>query len=150
MKNKRHEAILEIIRTKDITTQEELQGELRNRGFEVTQATVSRDIRRLQLVKRQLAGGKSAYSVAESNKNQETERLMRVLQDSVLNVDSAQNILVIKTQSGMAMAAAAAIDNISYANIMGCIAGDDTIIAVFKTSEDALNSCMNLRHDLRL
>ena len=133
MKNKRHEAILEIIRTKDITTQEELQGELRNRGFEVTQATVSRE-----------------YSVAESNKNQETERLMRVLQDSILNVDSAQNILVIKTQSGMAMAAAAAIDNISYANIMGCIAGDDTIIAVFKTSEDALNSCMNLRHDLRL
>ena len=113
MKNKRHEAILEIIRTKDITTQEELQGELRNRGFEVTQATVSRDIRRLQLVKRQLAGGKSVYSVAESNKNQETERLMRVLQDSILNVDSAQNILVIKTQSGMAMAAAAAIDNIS-------------------------------------
>ena len=109
MKTERLDAILDIIREKDIATQEELQAALRDRGFEVTQATVSRDIRYLQLVKRQSGTGKSVYAVHESRGHQEQGRLLRVLQDAVRSVDTAQNILVIKTEAGMAMAAAAAI-----------------------------------------
>lgn len=153
MKNKRHDAILEIIREKDITTQEELQRELSKKGIEVTQATVSRDIRRLHLVKRQIPDGKSIYVLPSGNSSgpaKENERFLRVLIDSVRSVDSAQNIMVIKTESGMAMAAAAAIDSLPDTRIMGCIAGDDTIIVVLKTTEDALDVCMKLRHDLRL
>lgn len=153
MKNKRHDAILEIIREKDITTQEELQRELSKKGIEVTQATVSRDIRRLHLVKRQIPDGKSIYVLPSGNSSgaaKENERFLRVLIDSVRSVESAQNIMVIKTESGMAMAAAAAIDSLPDTRIMGCIAGDDTIIVVLKTTEDALDVCMKLRHDLRL
>lgn len=153
MKNKRHDAILEIIRKKDITTQEELQRELREKGIEVTQATVSRDIRRLHLVKRQIPDGKSIYAMpsgSAAGAAKENERFVRVLQDSIRSVESAQNIMVIRTESGMAMAAAAAIDSLPDTRIIGCIAGDDTIIAVLKTTEDALNVCLKLRHDLHL
>ena len=153
MKNKRHDAILEIIRQKDITTQEELQRELREKGIEVTQATVSRDIRRLHLVKRQIPDGKSIYVLpagSGSVSEKENERFLRVLQDSITSVESAQNIMVIKTESGMAMACAAAIDSLPDSRIMGCIAGDDTIFAVLKTTEDAMNVCRELRHDLHL
>ena len=150
MKNKRHDLILEIIREKDISTQEELQRELRNRGVEVTQATVSRDIRRLRLMKKQIPSGRSVYAVSASSRSQERERLLRVLRDSVMSVDSAQNIMVIKTESGMAMAAAAAIDSLAIAGIVGCIAGDDTIIAVLRTAEDAMQAARKLDHDLRL
>jgi len=150
MKNKRHDAILEIISENDITTQEELQRELRERGIEVTQATVSRDIRRLHLIKRQIPGGKSIYAVSSGGTKQGKEWLVRVLQDSVKDVDFAQNIMVIKTEAGMAMAAAASIDSIPDTGILGCIAGDDTIIAVLKTTEDAQTACIRLRHDLRL
>lgn len=153
MKNKRHDAILEIIREKDITTQEELQKELSERGIEVTQATVSRDIRRLHLAKRQIPGGKSIYVIPAGTGTgtaQDNQRFLRVLQDSIRDVDFAQNIMVIKTESGMAMAAAAAIDSIPNTGIMGCIAGDDTIIAVLKTTEDAMNASLKLKHDLHL
>ena len=109
MKNKRREAIIEIVQNNEIFTQEELQGELRKRGFEVTQATVSRDIRKLRLLKRQTSDGKNIYAVPMPQGNLEQNRLLRVLRDSVRSIDSAQNILVIKTEAGMAMAAAAAI-----------------------------------------
>ncbi|MBE6007256.1 MAG: arginine repressor [Lachnospiraceae bacterium] len=148
MKNKRHEIIIEIIQKKDIFTQEELQKELRERGFDVTQATVSRDIRRLRLTKRQTAGGRSSYAVPMVQGNQEHDRLLRVLRDSVRGIDSARNILVIKTEAGMAMAAAAAIDSLSIIGIVGCIAGDDTIMAVFKTDEAAGEACERLKLDL--
>ena len=150
MKNKRHDAILEIISENDITTQEELQRELRERGIEVTQATVSRDIRRLHLIKRQIPGGKSIYAVSTGGTKQGKEWLVRVLQDSVKDVDFAQNIMVIKTESGMAMAAAAVIDSAPDKRVLGCIAGDDTIIVVLENSGDAIDVCMKLRHDLRL
>ena len=150
MKTKRLDAILDIIREKDIATQEELQAALRDRGFEVTQATVSRDIRYLQLVKRQSGTGKSVYAVHESRGHQEQGRLLRVLQDAVRSVDTAQNILVIKTEAGMAMAAAAAIDSLSIAGIVGCIAGDDTIMAALRTTEAAEEACSRLLRDLQL
>lgn len=149
MKNKRHEAILEIIQQKNIATQEELQKELCARGFAVTQATVSRDIRRLRLMKQQVSGGRNIYVLPPGKGDQENSRLIRVLKDSVRGVDSAQNILVIRTDAGMAMAAAAAIDNLTIAGILGCIAGDDTIMAVLQSPEAAEQACEKLRQDLQ-
>ena len=149
MKNKRHEAILEIIQQKSIATQEELQKELCARGFAVTQATVSRDIRRLRLMKQQVSGGRNIYVLPSGKGDQENSRLIRVLKDSIRGVDSAQNILVIRTDAGMAMAAAAAIDSLTISGILGCIAGDDTIMAVLRTTEAAEQACEKLRQDLQ-
>ena len=148
MKNKRHDAIIDIVQNNEIFTQEELQSELRKRGFEITQATVSRDIRKLRLMKRQTADGKNIYAVPTPQGNLEQDRLLRVLRDSVRSLDNAQNILVIKTDAGMAMAAAAAIDSLSVAGIVGCIAGDDTIMAVLKTNEAAEEAMKRLHTDL--
>lgn len=150
MKNKRHDCILEIIQEKAISTQEELQKELRKRGYEVTQATVSRDIRRLRLVKQQTEDGRNVYAVSTVREDRERDRLLRVLRDSVRSVESAQNILVIKTEAGMAMGSAAAIDGLSISGIIGCIAGDDTIMAVLKTTVAAEEACWKLVQDLQL
>ena len=145
MKNKRREAIIEIVQNNEIFTQEELQGELRKRGFEVTQATVSRDIRKLRLLKRQTADGKNIYAVSMPQGNLEQNRLLRVLRDSVRSIDSAQNILVIKTVSGMAMAVAAALDSLRLEGVVGSIAGDDTIMCAVKTVEDTEHVIARLR-----
>jgi len=150
MKNKRHDCILEIIQEMSISTQEELQKELRKRGYEVTQATVSRDIRRLRLVKQQTVDGRNVYAVSTVREDRERDRLLRVLRDSVRSVESAQNILVIKTEAGMAMGSAAAIDGLSISGIIGCIAGDDTIMAVLKTTVAAEEACWKLVQDLQL
>lgn len=150
MKNKRHDCILEIIQEKAISTQEELQKELRKSGYEVTQATVSRDIRRLRLVKQQTEDGRNVYAVSTVREDRERDRLLRVLRDSVRSVESAQNILVIKTEAGMAMGSAAAIDGLSISGIIGCIAGDDTIMAVLKTTVAAEEACWKLVQDLQL
>ena len=150
MKNKRHDCILEIIQEMAISTQEELQKELRKRGYEVTQATVSRDIRRLRLVKQQTEDGRNVYAVSTVREDRERDRLLRVLRDSVRSVESAQNILVIKTEAGMAMGSAAAIDGLSISGIIGCIAGDDTIMAVLKTTVAAEEACWKLVQDLPL
>ncbi len=149
MNNKRHETILEIIRAREISTQEELQAALKERGFDVTQATVSRDIRRLRLVKRLTSGGKNVYALPQPGGGIEQQRLVRMLRDSVRTVETAQNILVIKTDAGMAMGAAAAIDGLSIIGIVGCIAGDDTIFAVLKTNEAAEEAREKLLRDLQ-
>lgn len=148
MKNKRHETILEIIRHKEISTQEELLIQLREQGVEVTQATVSRDIRKLRLQKHQTPSGKNIYVIPAQKEAGEQEKLIRLLRNCVRSVESAQNILVIKTDAGMAMAAAAAIDGLSFYGIIGCIAGDDTIMAVLKTTEAADEACGKLQEDL--
>ena len=150
MKNKRHDCILEIIQEMAISTQEELQKELRKRGYEVTQATVSRDIRRLRLVKQQTEDGRNVYAVSTVREDRKRDRLLRVLRDSVRSVESAQNILVIKTEAGMAMGSAAAIDGLSISGIIGCIAGDDTVMAVLKTTVAAEEACWKLVQDLQL
>lgn len=141
---------MEIIQEKAISTQEELQKELRKRGYEVTQATVSRDIRRLRLVKQQTEDGRNVYAVSTVREDRERDRLLRVLRDSVRSVESAQNILVIKTEAGMAMGSAAAIDGLSISGIIGCIAGDDTVMAVLKTTVAAEEACWKLVQDLQL
>ena len=136
MKKKRHDKILEIINNHEIDTQGELAQLLRGSGFNVTQATVSRDIRELGLVKVTASGGKQKYQAAKPV-NEQKNRLIRVLKDSVQSVDQAQNILVIKTGSGMAMAAAAALDHLEFPEVVGSIAGDDTIFILVRTESDA-------------
>lgn len=135
MKKKRHEAILEIIREQDIETQTALAQALRSRGYKVTQATVSRDIKEMGLVKAPGGSGRQRYVMTDPV-GEEQNRYLRVLRDSCQSVDQAQNILVIHTGSGMAMAAAAALDQLEIPGIMGSIAGDDTIMAAVRTVEE--------------
>ena len=137
MKKKRLDKILEIIRNNEIETQAELAERLRNSGYNVTQATVSRDIKELGLTKTPASKGGQKYE-AGSPVNEEQRRYIRVLRDSVQSVDTAQNILVIKTGSGMAMAAAAALDNLKLPEVVGSIAGDDTIMAAVRTADETV------------
>ncbi len=138
MKIARHSKIIELIHRYDIETQEELAEKLNEEGFEVTQATVSRDIRELKLTKLALDNGKQKYIILQNQDVQMNDKYLRVLKEGYLSVDRAENILVIKTVSGMAMAVAAALDAMNWSEIVGCIAGDDTIMAAIRTKEDAL------------
>lgn len=138
MKVKRHSKIKELISGRDVETQEELADLLNAEGFRVTQATVSRDIRELKLTKIVGTDGKQKYAVLESDQSNLTEKYNRVLRDGLLSMDMAQNILVIKTVSGMAMAVAAALDSLKWDEIVGCIAGDDTIMCAIRTTDDTI------------
>lgn len=135
MKVNRHAKIVEIIMTHDIETQEELADYLNEAGFPTTQATVSRDIRDLKLTKVPTGNGKQKYIVLRTPDEDLTEKYRRVLKDGYISMDMAQNILVIKTISGMAMAVAAAIDAMEWSEVVGCIAGDDTIMCAIRTVE---------------
>ena len=137
MKKQRQETILEIIRSEDVDTQEELAERLRQRGYRVTQATVSRDIRELKLSKVSAGGGRQKYAVM-SQKNQKAEdRYIRALRDGFVSMEPAQNLLVVRTASGMAMAVAAALDSLNLPEVVGCIAGDDTVFAAARSKEEA-------------
>ncbi|MGN1314771.1 MAG: arginine repressor [Lachnospiraceae bacterium] len=136
MKGNRHQKIIELVENHDIETQEELADRLREAGFQVTQATVSRDIRQLKLSKISRQDGGQKYVVLKQEDSQLSEKYIRVLKDGFVFMDKAQNILVIKTVSGMAMAVAAAIDAMKMEEVVGSIAGDDTIMAAVRTSED--------------
>lgn len=136
MKLKRHEKIIELIERYDIETQDELADRLREAGFQVTQATVSRDIRELKLSKVPGRGGRQKYALLNREEHQMAERYVGILREAFVSMDHAQNILVIKTVSGMAMAVAAALDNINWKEIVGCIAGDDTVMCAIRTLED--------------
>ena len=118
-------------------TQEELAEYLNRAGYQVTQATVSRDIRELKLSKIQSENGKQRYVVLQGRENF-SDKYIRVLKDGYLSMDMAQNILVIKTVSGMAMAVAAALDALHFQEIVGCIAGDDTIMCAVRSVDDTI------------
>ncbi len=137
MKKNRHEKIIEIIGQREIETQEELARALREAGYEVTQATVSRDIRELKLTKMQIGNGRQKYVIMRGHDAQLSDKYIRVLRDAFVSMDQAQNIIVMKTFSGMAMAVAAALDALHIPQVVGCIAGDDTIMMAIRTSEDA-------------
>ena len=137
MKVNRHAKIIELINKYHIETQEELAEYLNREGFKVTQATVSRDIRDLKLTKIPSENGKQRYALHQHHESAMSEKYIRVLKEGYLSMDMAQNILVIKTVSGMAMAVATALDNIGWKEIVGCIAGDDTIMCAIRTMEDA-------------
>lgn len=136
MKRKRHEKIIELIERYDIETQEELADRLNEAGFRTTQATVSRDIRELKLSKVPGAAGHQRYARLTGQEHQMSEKYVGILKEAFVSMDQAQNILVIKTVSGMAMAVGAALDNIGWKEIVGCIAGDDTIMCVIRSTED--------------
>ncbi len=138
MKVSRHAKIVELISQYDVETQEELAELLKKEGFKVTQATVSRDIRDLKLTKVQTESGKQKYVVLMPEGNAINEKYTRVLQEGFTSMDMAQNILVIKTVSGMAMAVAAAVDNMKWPEVVGCIAGDDTIMCAIRTVDDTI------------
>ena len=136
MKRERHEVVVDLINKYDIETQEELAAYLRQEGFDVTQATVSRDIRELKLSKISAGGGRQKYIILSGDDTDLGDKYIRVLRDGFVSMNMAQNILVIKTVQGMAMAVAAAVDAMKLPEIVGCIAGDDTIMAAMKTVED--------------
>ena len=136
MKVNRHAKIVELVSKFDIETQEELADRLRAEGFQITQATISRDIRDLKLTKVQTDTGRQKYVVMKATENVLRDKYIRILKDCFISMDMAMNILVIKTVSGMAMAVGAAIDEMHWNEIVGCIAGDDTVMCAIRTVED--------------
>ncbi len=138
MKRQRHEVVVDLINKYDIETQEELAAYLREEGFDVTQATVSRDIRELKLSKIATGNGKQKYIILKNDDSYLGDKFIRVLRDGFVSMNMAQNILVIKTVQGMAMAVAAALDAMKFPEIVGCIAGDDTIMAAVKSVDDTM------------
>ncbi|MBQ2390629.1 MAG: arginine repressor [Clostridia bacterium] len=146
MKKQRHEAILKIINEKTVATQEELQNELRKAGFDTTQATVSRDIRELRLVKAADRTGKHRYSIS-AHSEKTSPKYEDIFASSVLSVTAAMNDIVIKCYAGMANAACAALDSMNFESIVGTLAGDDTIFVITSSEQSAkelasMLSCM--------
>lgn len=136
MKKERLGKIIEIIGSKDVETQEELAMLLKKAGYDVTQATVSRDIRELRLSKVSAGDGKQKYAAYAQDDTQLGDKYIRVLREGFVSMDMAMNILVIKTVAGMAMAVAAAVDNMKFSEVVGTIAGDDTIMMAIRTVEE--------------
>lgn len=137
MKKKRHEKIIELIGQYEIETQEELADRLRDAGYQVTQATVSRDIRELKLSKISGGNGRQKYIAFTRDETHLGDKYIRVLKEGYMSMDLAQNLLVMKTVSGMAMAVAAAVDALKMDEIVGCIAGDNTIMMAMRSESDA-------------
>lgn len=146
MKTKRQRKIIELITQQNIETQEELAQLLIESGFKVTQATISRDIRELNLTKVAMENKKQKYALGNVPNMAINSKYMRVLNDGILSLDTAGNILVIKTVAGMAMAVGAAVDAIEINEIIGCIAGDDTVMCVVKNA-DKMEEVKNMLDD---
>lgn len=152
MKRERQGKIIQIIKQYDITTQEELAKKLEAEGFDVTQSTVSRDIRELHLSKVPAKNGQSKYAMVGTAYKQTDEdgyledKYIRVLKDGFAGADTAANLLVVKTVSGMAMAVAAAIDAMRFDEIVGSIAGDDTIMIAVRSQQDNVILMEKLKH----
>ena len=143
--NDRQEKILDIIINKSIETQEELTSELKKEGYDVTQSTVSRDIRKMQLTKVSDMNGHLRYVAYNETDENLDDKYLRILRDGYLSMDNAQNILVIKTVPGMAMAVATAIDHIKLNDIVGSIAGDDTIMCAVRSVDLMANVMSRIR-----
>ena len=149
MKRNRQEAILRVISQYEVETQQELAQRLKEEGFEVTQATVSRDIRDMKLSKMPTGEGHQKYVRFHNDEKHLSGKYVNVLKEGFVSIDMAQNILVVKTVSGMAMAVAPAIDAMKYPEIVGTIAGDDTIMMAVRTVEDTkslMNQILQLVH----
>ena len=138
MKYSRHSKIIEIIKEYEVETQQELARLLKTKGFDVTQATVSRDIKELRLVKILGQSGKYKYSRSNESSQLVSDRFMKLFKDAVIEIDLASNIVVVKTLVGSANAAAAAIDALDVQKIVGTIAGDDTVFLLMKTKKEAM------------
>ena len=145
MKNARQTAILSIIERNDIETQEELANRLRERGYKVTQATVSRDIKELRLIK--ISGRRNTYCYARPGRHEAitNDRMIRLLTDSTVDIDFAGQMVVVKTLSGSANVAAEAIDNMNWKEVLGTIAGDNTIFVAVRSENDAAEIAARIR-----
>lgn len=137
MKSQRHIKIREILANREIETQDELVEALRSAGFHVTQATVSRDIKELHLIKTPLDNGRYKYSLPTEQKFNPLQRIKRVLGDHFVHIDFTENLVVMKTMPGTANAVGAVIDNLEWTEIMGTICGDDTILMICRTKEQS-------------
>lgn len=137
MKRNRHAKIVELIENYDVETQEELAEKLRQSGYDVTQATVSRDIRELKLSKVSSGGGRQKYILIKEKNGEMGDKYARVLQEGMSSMGMAGGLLVVRTVPGMAMAVAAALDAMQMNEIVGTIAGDDTIMLAIRSMEEA-------------
>ena len=145
MKYKRHNKIIEIVNNFDIETQDELIQKLRDSGYEVTQATVSRDIRDLKLVKVATDDHRYKYAVSARDEMRISSKYRGIIKDTAVKIDYANNVAVIKTYAGMAQAAAAALDGLGWSEIVGTIAGDDTIFVLMRDNETAIEFVGKIR-----
>lgn len=145
MKTRRHAKILELIKEHDIDTQDELLRYLREGGFDVTQATVSRDIKELRLVKTLSRTGSYKYSTGNETVNNMSSKFFSLFSDSVLSVEAAQNMVVVKCMTGMAQAVCAAMDAAHSQDFVGTLAGEDTIFIVCRSEAGALETQEELR-----
>lgn len=145
MKVNRHAKIVELVGKYKIETQEELAERLKAEGFQITQATVSRDIRDLKLTKVPAEDGGQKYAVLKATESVLKDKYVRIMKDGFVSMSNAQNLLVIKTESGMAMAVAAAIDEMHWSEVVGSIAGDDTIMCAVHSTEEALSVMDKIR-----
>lgn len=150
MKERRQQAILDIITRQEIETQEQLLTALKAQGFHCTQATISRDIKELQLVKALSHEGTYCYVVSDrKGKGEHDERLRNIFREGVISVAVAQNLVVVKTMPGLANAAAAALDRMNIEHMVGTLAGDDTALLIMGTSQSAEAFCDEIRGMLR-
>lgn len=144
MKVNRHQKILELIRLYPINTQEELLLKLREEGYSVTQSTVSRDIKSMRLQKSLSDDGKYHYTAPESKPQERKSSYAGILSSSVISAEAAMNLVVVKTYSGMASAACAAIDSMDFSGVVGSLAGDDTIFIACSDNESATEFVLKL------
>lgn len=150
MKLERRSKIIELIGKYQIETQEELAERLEQAGYSVTQATVSRDIRELKLTKVPVGdGARQKYTLLPAGEVDLFQKYVRVLQDGLISMEPAENILVIKTISGMAMAVAAAVDNLELPGVVGTIAGDDTVMCAIHSVGEVPEVCRQLQELLK-
>ncbi|HHV31202.1 arginine repressor [Caproiciproducens sp. LBM24188] len=145
MKTRRHAKILELISQYNIDTQEELLRLLRQGGFDVTQATVSRDIKELRLVKTLSEDGKYKYSIGTDNTKDFSSKFYSLLVDSTVSINYACNLVVIKCLSGMAQAVCASMDSMHWNGVVGTLAGEDTIFVACKSEAEAENMVAELK-----
>ena len=149
MKNDRQEKLLQIISEENIETQEQLLQRLEARGVRSTQATISRDIKQLHLIKEPTGFGTYRYAVSTHRTRLNfAEKLRNIFRECVLSVDYAQNLVVVKTMAGLAGAAASALDGMENDEIVGSIAGDDTVLVVLRDTESAADFCVQMREQL--
>ncbi|MBQ9166293.1 MAG: arginine repressor [Oscillospiraceae bacterium] len=150
MKERRQQAILDIIASRDIETQEQLLTALKEYGFQCTQATISRDIKELQLIKELSLAGNYRYVVSDrKGKGEHDERLQTIFRQGVISVAAAQNLIVVKTMPGLANAAASALDHMNIENMVGTLAGDDTALLIMAHNQAAEGLCSEIREMLR-
>ena len=150
MKNDRQSKILEIIEREPIDTQEQLQQRLQEQGITCTQATISRDIKQLHLIKEPMGQGKYRYAVSvQRNRLNVADKLRTIFRESIVSVDYAQNIVVIKTMAGLANASAAALDSMSITYMVGSLAGDDTAMLVMRDTDSARSFCDEIHEMLK-